>query len=119
VPSGAEMWCLTAAFERPQRRASKADTERLRRLWLADPDPRSTIAFHDEILAAEKAGQVRQHGDEAMRDCPWSQVYVAASQVTIGGVQLTANEKFALQVGLSGGSFKRSILRLGSLRASA
>jgi hypothetical protein len=118
VPSGEEMWCLTAAFQRPQRRADKADTEQLRRLWLADPDPRSTIAFHDEILAAGQAGQVRQHGDEALRDCPWSQVYVAASQVTIGGVQLTANEKFALQVGVAGGSFRRSIIRLGSVQAS-
>jgi hypothetical protein len=63
-----------------------------------------------------RAGSIRQHGDEALRDCPWSQVYVAASRVTIGGVQLEQNEKFAFQVGLLGDNFRRSISRLGSIK---
>ena len=48
-----------------------------RALWRADPDPASTLACHEELLAAVRAGKARQHGDESLRDCPWSQVYVA------------------------------------------
>ncbi len=66
-------------------------------------------AFQEELLAAVRAGNARQHGDEALRDCPWSQVYVAVNQVTIGGVRLERNEKFALEVGLTGGQFRRRI----------
>jgi hypothetical protein len=119
VPSEPDMWALTAAFQRPQRRASLADTEQLRALWQADPDPASTLAFHDELLAVVRAGNARQHGDEALRDCPWSQVYVAVKQVMIGGVQLQRNEKFALEVGVSRGQFTRSIERLGLLTAGS
>jgi hypothetical protein len=116
-PSEEDMWSLTAAFQRPQRRASRADSEQLKALWQADPDPARTLAFHGELIAAVRAGNARQHGDEALRDCPWSQVYVAVNQVTIGGVQLQRNEKFALEVGVSRGQFKRSIGRLGLLAA--
>jgi hypothetical protein len=115
APSDADMWALTAAFQRPQRRASRADTEQLRALWRADPDPASTLAFHEELMAAVRAGDARQHGDEALRDCPWSQVYVAVNRVTIGGVLLERNEKFALEVGPSDGQFRRGISRLGLL----
>jgi len=118
-PSDADMWRLTAAFQRPQRRANPADVEKLRQLWCADPDPASTIAVHEELLAAVRAGTVRQQGDEGLRDCPWSQVYVAVNRVTIGGVQLKRNEKFALEVGLTGGTFKRRIGRLGSIAPGA
>ena len=119
APSDEDMWSLTAAFQRPQRRASRADTEQLKALWRADPDPASTLAFHEQLLGAVRAGDARQHGDEALRDCPWSQVYVAVNQVTIGGVQLQRNEKFALEVGVSRGQFKRSIGRLGLLSAGS
>jgi hypothetical protein len=119
VPSQADMWSLTAAFQRPQRRASHADTEQLMALWRADPDPASTLAVREEILAAVRAGNARQLGDESLRDCPWSQVYVALSRVTVGGVRLERNEKFALEVGLSGGQFRRRISRLGLLAAGA
>jgi hypothetical protein len=118
-PSDEDMWSLTAAFQRPQRRASHADSEQLQALWRADPDPARTLAFHEELIAAVRAGNARQHGDEALRDCPWSQVYVAVNQVTIGGVQLQRNEKFALEVGVSRGQFKRSIGRLGLIAAGA
>ncbi len=64
-------------------------------------------------------GTVRQHGDEGLRDCPWSQVYVAVNRVTIGGVQLERNEKFALEVGLIDGTFRRRIGRLGSITSGA
>jgi len=114
VGSDADMWRLTAAFQRPQRRANPADVEKVRQMWRADPDAASTIAVHEEVLAAVRAGAVRQHGDEALRDCPWSQVYVAVNRVTISGVQLERNEKFALEVDLTGGTFKRRIGRLGS-----
>lgn len=113
------MWSLTAAFQRPQRRASRADAEQLSALWRADPDPVSTLAAHEEILAAVRAGNVRQHGDEALRDCPWSQVYVAVNPVTVGGVRLARNEKFALEAGPSGGQFRRRISRLGLLAADS
>ena len=113
------MWSLTAAFQRPQRRASRADAEQLRALWRADPDPASTLAFHEKILAAERAGDVRQHGDESLRDCPWSQVYVALKRVTVAGVQLERNEKFALEVRVAGGQFRRRISRLGLIAAGA
>ena len=119
VPSQADMWSLTAAFQRPQRRASRADTEQLMALWRADPDPASTLAFHEEILAAVHAGKARKHGDESLRDCPWSQVFVALNPVTVGGVRLERNEKFALEVGLSGSQFRRRISRLGLLAAGA
>src|SRR5215475_7305851 len=108
VPSDDDLWRLTATFQRPQRRASRSDTEQLRALWRADPDPAGTIAFNEQVLAAVRAGNARPHGDEALRNCPWSQVYVAVNQVTIGGVQLQRNEKFALEVGVSRGQFKRS-----------
>src|SRR6185437_1853445 len=91
---GSDIWLLTAAFQRPQRKASKADTEQLSKLWQADPDPAQTVRVHDEVLAAVRAGTVRQNGDESLRACPWSQVYVAQGQVSIGGVQLQPNEKF-------------------------
>jgi hypothetical protein len=113
------MWSLTAAFQRPQRRASRADTEQIKALWRADPDPARTLAFHEELIAAVRGGSARKHGDEALRDCPWSQVYVAVKQVTIGGVQLQRNEKFALEVGVSRGQFTRSIERLGLLAAGS
>jgi hypothetical protein len=112
-PVPADIWLLTAAFERPQRRANPADADKVRRLWDADPDPARTVRFHDEVMAAVRAGDVRQHGDEALRDCPWSQVYVAVKQVAIGGVRLERNEKFALDVGMAGGTFRRRIARLG------
>ncbi len=114
-PSDADMWALTAAFQRPQRRASRTDAEQIRALWLADPDPASTLAFHDEVMAAVRAGNARQHGDEALKDCPWSQVYVAVNRFTIGGVRLERNEMFALEVGLAGRQFRRRISRLGLL----
>ena len=41
------------------------------------------------------------------------------NQVTIGGVRLERNEKFALEVGLAGGQFRRRISRLGLLAAGA
>jgi hypothetical protein len=88
-------------------------------LWRADPDPASTLAFHEEILAAVHAGKARKHGDESLRDCPWSQVFVALNPVTVGGVRLERNEKFALEVGLSGSQFRRRISRLGLLAAGA
>ena len=115
VPSEDDLWRLTAAFQRPQRRANPADASQLRQLWRADPDPGRTIAFHDELMAAVRAGNVRQHGDECLRDCPWSQVYVAVNRVAIGGVQLERNEKFALQVDVKDGKFVRRICRLGSI----
>ncbi len=115
VPSEDDLWRLTAAFERPQRRANQADASKLRQLWRADPDPARTIAFHDEVLAAVQAGQVRQRGDECLRECPWSQVYVAVNPVTIGGVRLERNEKFALQVAIKNAKFSRGIVRLGSI----
>jgi hypothetical protein len=111
------MWRLTAAFQRPQRRANPADVEKLRQLWQADPEPDRTVAVHEELLAAVGAGYVRQNGDEALRECPWSQVYVAVNQVTIAGVRLERNEKFAIQIGISGGKFSRTISRLGLARA--
>lgn len=119
TPAGEEIWLLTAAFQRPQRRASPADSEQLRQLWRDDPEPGRTIGFHDEVLAAVRAGNVRQHGDEGLKDCPWSQVYVAVDRVVVGGVQLERNEKFALQVGMMDGKFRRVIVRLGSVRSSA
>jgi len=119
IPSDADMWRLTAAFQRPQRRANPADVEKLRQLWRADPDPASTIAVHEELLTEVRNGSVRQHGDEGLRDCPWSQVYVAANRVTIGGVQLERNEKFALEVGVIDGAFRRRIGRLGSITSGA
>ena len=118
-PSDPDIWRLTAAFQRPQRRANPADVEKLRQLWRADPDPASTIAVHEEVLAAVRDGTVRQHGDEGLRDCPWSQVYVAVNRITIGGVQLERNEKFALEVGLIDGTFRRRIGRLGSITSGA
>jgi hypothetical protein len=119
VPSDEDMWSLTAAFQRPQRRASRADTDQIKALWQADPDPARTLAFHEELIAAVRAGNARRNGDEALRDCPWSQVYVAVKQVMIGGVQLQRNEKFALEVGVSRGQFTRSIERLGLLAAGS
>ena len=119
LPPEPDIWALTAAFQRPQRRASAADTERLQALWRSDPDPASTLSFQEELLAAVRTGNARQHGDEALRDCPWSQVYVAVNQVTIGGVRLERNEKFALEVGLAGGQFRRRIGRLGLLTSGA
>ncbi len=119
VPSEDDLWRLTAAFQRPQRRATPADTSKLRQLWRADPDPARTIAFHDEVLAAVRAGNVRQQGDECLRDCPWSQVYVAVNRVTIGGVQLERNEKFALQVDVKDGAFSRRICRLGTIKTAS
>ncbi len=119
VPSDADIWTLTAAFQRPQRKASQADTKQLRALWRADPDPASTLAFHHELMAAVHAGNARPRGDQALRDCPWSQVYVAVKQVTIGGVRLERNEMFALEVGLTGGQFRRRISRLGLLATGA
>ena len=113
------MWSLTAAFQRPQRRATHADADQLRALWRADPNPANTLAAHEEILAAMRAGNVRQHGDEALRNCPWSQVYVAVNPVTVVGVRLARNEKFALDVGVSGGQFRRRISRLGLLAPGA
>ena len=118
-PSEADMWSLTAAFQRPQRRATRADADQLRALWRADPNPANTLAAHEEILAAMRAGSVRQHGDEALRNCPWSQVYVAVNPVTVVGVRLARNEKFALEVGVSGGQFRRRISRLGLLAPGA
>jgi hypothetical protein len=118
-PPGPDIWLLTAAFERPQRRANAADTDKLRKLWEADPDPASTVRFHDELMATVRAGGVGPYGDEALRDCPWSQVYVAINRVTIGGVQLERNEKFALDVGLADGTFRRRIARLGSITQRA
>jgi len=118
-PPDPDIWLLTAVFERPQRRANAADTGKLRKLWEADPDPASTVRFHDELMAAVRAGSVRPHGDEALRDCPWSQVYVTTTRVAIGGVQLEQNEKFALDVGLADGTFRRRIARLGSITARA
>ena len=115
-PPEPDIWLLTAAFQRPQRRANPADTDKLRQLWRADPDPAATAAAHQEVLAAVRAGTVRQQGDEALRDPPWSQVYLALRPVTIGGVQLRENEKFALEVGLKGGRFRRGISRLGLVR---
>ncbi len=119
VPSEADMWSLTAAFQRPQRRATHADADQLRALWRADPNPANTLAAHEEILAAMRAGNVRQHGDEALRNCPWSQVYVAVNPVTVVGVRLARNEKFALEIGVSGGQFRRRISRLGLLAPGA
>jgi len=119
IPPDADMWRLTAAFQRPQRRANPADVEKLRQLWRADPDPATTIAVHEELLTAVRNGSVRQHGDEGLRDCPWSQVYLAVKRVTIGGVQLERNEKFALEVGVVGGTFRRRIGRLGSVTSGA
>lgn len=113
-----DIWMLTAAFQRPQRRANAADTDKLRRLWLADPDPAATVAFHGEVQAALAAGTVRRHGDEALREAPWSQVYLAVRPVTIGGVQLRANEKFALDIGVRDGQFRRDISRLGLISPS-
>ncbi len=112
-PWGTDMWRLTAAFQRPQRRANAADTERLRQLWRSDPDPERTIAVHEELLAAVRAGDVRQRGDESLRNCPWSQVYLAVNQVTIAGQRLEPAEMFALQVGVANGAFRRSVVRLG------
>jgi hypothetical protein len=119
IPSDPDMWRLTAAFQRPQRRANPADVEKLRQLWRADPDPALTIAVHEELLTAVREGRVRQHGDEGLRDCPWSQVYLAVKRVTIGGVQLERNEKFALEVGVVDGTFRRRIGRLGSITSGA
>ena len=118
-PPGRDIWLLTAAFERPQRRRNPADVDKLRRLWQADPDPASTARFYDELMAAARAGDVRQHGDEALRDCPWSQVYVAVNRVVIGGVRLERNEKFALDVGVASGTFRRRIARLGMITSRA
>ena len=73
----------------------------------------------DELMAAVRAGDVRQHGDEALRDCPWSQVYVAVKPAAIGGVRLERNEKFALDVGMAGGTFRRRIARLGLITTRA
>ncbi|MGI9008829.1 MAG: hypothetical protein ACR2FU_22015, partial [Streptosporangiaceae bacterium] len=115
-PPEPDIWLLTAAFQRPQRKASPADADRLRQLWQADPDPAATAAVHQELLAAEQAGTVRQQGDEALRDPPWSQVYLALRPVRIGGVQLRENEKFALEIGMAGGRFRRGISRLGLVR---
>jgi hypothetical protein len=117
IPGEEDMWSLTADFQRPQRRANRADAEQMKALWRADPDPASTLAIRGEIVAAVRAGNVRQQGDEALRDCPWSQVYVAVKPVTVGGVRLQRNEKFALEVGVSRGQFKRGIERLGLLAA--
>ena len=119
TPPAPDIWLLTAAFERPQRRANPSDADKVRRLWQADPDPASTVRFHDELMTAVSAGDVRQHGDEALRDCPWSQVYVAVKQVAIGGVRLERNEKFALDVGMAGGTFRRRIARLGLITTRA
>jgi len=118
-PPAPDIWLLTAAFERPRRRANPGDADKVRRLWQADPDPASTVRVHDEVMAAVRAGDVRQHGDEALRDCPWSQVYVAVKQVAIGGVRLERNEKFALDVGMAGGRFRRRIARLGLITTRA
>ena len=115
-PPEPDIWLLTAAFQRPQRRANPADTDKLRRLWRADPDPAATAAIHQELLAAVRAGTARQQGDEALRDAPWSQVYLALRPVTIAGVQLRENEKFALEIGVSAGRFRRGISRLGLVR---
>ncbi len=85
-------------------------------MWRADPDPAATAAAHQEVLAAVQAGTVRQQGDEALRDPPWSQVYLALRTVTIGGVPLRENEKFALEISVQGGRFRRGISRLGLVR---
>jgi hypothetical protein len=119
APADEQMWRLTAAFERPRRRANPADAEKLRQLWRDDPDPASTLAVHAEIMAAVHTGNVRQNGDEGLRECPWSQVYVAVNRVTIGGLRLERNEKFALEVGMAAGKFRRGISRLGSITSAA
>jgi len=119
APSDEQMWRLTAAFQRPQRRANPADAEKLRQLWREDPDPPRTLAVHAEIMDAVRAGNVRQNGDEGLRVCPWSQVYVAVNHVTIAGVRLERNEKFALEVGVVAGTFRRGISRLGSITSAA
>lgn len=119
VPLAADIWQITAAFQRPQRRASKADTDKIRQLWQADPDPARTAGLHDEVITAVKAGTVRQNGDESLRECPWSQVYVAVEPVAIGGVQLGKNEKFAIEASLRGGAYHLGILRLGSIRVAS
>jgi hypothetical protein len=119
VPSGDDFWRLTAAFQRPQRRANRADVGELGQLWQSDPDPARTLEIADEVAAAVQAGSVRQSGDEALRACPWSQVYVTASEVAIAGEQLRANEKFAIEVGIRNGTFVRSISHLGIVKPSA
>jgi hypothetical protein len=115
-PPEPDIWLLTAAFQRPQRRASADDTGKLRQLWRADPDPAATAAVHEQVQAAVRAGAVRPSGDEALREVPWSQVYLALRPVTIAGVQLRQNEKFAIEAGLSGGRFRRGITRLGLVK---
>lgn len=118
-PPEPDIWLLTAAFQRPQRRASAADTDKLKRLWQADSDPAATVALHEQVQAAITAGTARRNGDEALREAPWSQVYLALRPVTIDGVQLRANEKFALEVGVRDGQFRRGISRLGLVGPSS
>jgi hypothetical protein len=118
APSDEQMWRLTATFQRPQRRANPADVDKLRQLWRDDPDPASTLAVHAEVMAAVHAGNVRANGDEGLRECPWGQVYVAVNRVTIAGVRLERNEKFALEVGMVAGTFRRAISRLGSITSA-
>ncbi len=44
---------------------------------------------------------------------------MAVNRVSFGGVQLERNEKFALDVGLKDGVFRRRIARLGSIASRA
>ena len=108
---GFDPWLLTA----PERRVNPTveTVSQLDAFWREDPDPQATKAVQQRLTEALSAGQLERRGDEALRECPWSPVYVANSTINMGE-RIGKGTIFVFQPGVLGGVFTHQLRRLGT-----
>ena len=108
---GFDPWLLTA---RERRTNPTVETvSQLDQFWRDDPDPQATRVVHERLAAAFAAGLLERRGDETLRECPWSPVYVANATINVGE-RIGQGTIFVFQPGLVGGVFTHQFRRLGS-----
>lgn len=105
---GFDPWCLTDPLSRKELQRDKTARAAIAALWDQDPDPRRTLAIHQEIEAARARGDI----DYATTSsggrlghyycCPWSPVYTAKRPVQIAGRSLRPLEEFTYDVSAEG-----------------
>lgn len=115
-----DLWCMTDPQARPKLQGNLVALRAIEEMWASDPDPRTTLAYFEQIqeaLAQGKIAYALTPGGGRMghhRSTPFAAILVALEPIRLCGQPLEAGQLFSFEAFKSprGGAFRRALVLL-------